>query len=137
MTLPPPTTNILPQNLFTITTTPSSSVLIPGITPAQYCPFVNINTSAQLAKFGLHNGGAQDEGLLNEKWEGLAIMPVDDEGGKEWWVLVVSDNDFVTEDGWVNGGKRQYSDPAAGAGGLLNMAVVVRVGIPEGVKPWG
>lgn len=84
-----------------ITTADDSGVLKSGITPATYCPFVNMNDNTQLAKFGLHNGGAQNAALLNEKWEGLAMVPVDGlEGDDDWWyVIAVSDNDFITQNG--------------------------------------
>lgn len=87
-----------------ITTSDDSGVLKSGITPATYCPFVNMNDNTQLAKFGLHNGGAQNAALLNEKWEGLAMMPVDGlDGDDDWWyVIAVSDNDFITQNGmWI------------------------------------
>lgn len=78
-----------------------SGVLKSEITPATYCPFININNNDELAKFGLHNGGDQDSGLLNEKWEGLAIVPVDGKDGDDdwWYVIAVSDNDFITQNG--------------------------------------
>lgn len=84
-----------------ITTSSDSGVLKPGITPATYCPFVNMNDNTQLGKFGLHNGGAQNAGLLNEKWEGLAMLPVDGANGDDdwWYVIAVSDNDFITQNG--------------------------------------
>ena len=58
----------------------STSVLKPGITPVTYCPFLDFNVNSQLNHFGVHNGGAQDAGLLSEKWEILALVPLD---GKE------------------------------------------------------
>ena len=41
--------------------------LVPGVTAAAYCFFLDFNVNSELARFGLHNGGAQDVGLLNEK----------------------------------------------------------------------
>lgn len=61
--------------------------------------------NSQLNRFGLHNGGDQDAGLLNEKWEGLALVPVNNDLEKkrddkdEYFLFVVSDNDFITQDG--------------------------------------
>lgn len=75
------------------------------ITPVTYCSWLDFNVNSQLGKFGLHNGGEQDEGLLNEKWEGLALVPVSDDeedgggGGKEYFLFASSDNDFITQDG--------------------------------------
>ena len=51
-----------------------------GVKAAEYCQFLDFNVNSELGKFGLHNGGAQDAGLLNEKWEGLALAPVDGKG---------------------------------------------------------
>lgn len=79
----------------------SKGVLEPGIKAAEYCPFLDFNVNSELARFGLHNGGAQDAGLLNEKWESIAVVPVDGKKGKdgEWFVFSISDNDFITQDG--------------------------------------
>ena len=72
-----------------------------GITPATYCGFLDYNVNAQLSRFGLHNGGAQDAGLLNEKWESMALVPVDGEDGGdgEFFLFSLSDNDFITQNG--------------------------------------
>ena len=89
---------------------------LPGIErhvkPAGYCPFIDMNNNHELARFGLHNGGPQDEGLLAEKWESLATVPVDGFIGldREHWVFTMSDNGFVTQDGALNGGKFKYKD---------------------------
>ena len=50
--------------------------LATGVKPAAYCSFLDFNVNAQLERFGVHNGGAADAGLLNEKWESLALFPV-------------------------------------------------------------
>lgn len=67
-----------------------------GIVPATYCPWLSFNNNAQLNRFGVRNGGAQDEALLNEKWESFAILPID---GDEYYLISVSDNDFITQNG--------------------------------------
>lgn len=79
----------------------STGVLKPGIHAAAYCTFLDYNVNSQLGRFGLHNGGAQDAKLLNEKWESLALVPVDGKKGKdgEWFLFSLSDNDFITQDG--------------------------------------
>ncbi|KAF1809256.1 hypothetical protein P152DRAFT_461673 [Eremomyces bilateralis CBS 781.70] len=87
-------------------------VLDAGITPARYCEFVDVNDNAQLGSFEyegipLHNGGAQDAGLLNEKWESLAIVPVNgkrngrdcEDEDDEYFMFMLSDNDFITQHG--------------------------------------
>jgi len=78
-----------------------TGVLDAGITAAEYCPFLDFNINSQLERFGVHNGGTQDSGLLNEKWESLAMVPVDGREGKdgEWFLISLSDNDFITQDG--------------------------------------
>jgi len=75
----------------------SEGVLNSDITPAEYCPFLDFNVNTELGKFRLHNGGPQDEWLLNEKWESLALVPAG--GGNEYFLISFSDNDFVTQDG--------------------------------------
>lgn len=84
----------------------ATGVLDSNITPAEYCPFLDYNVNSELAKFGLHNGGPSDRGLLNEKWESLALVPVDTAssgarrvGGREYFLFSFSDNDFITQDG--------------------------------------
>lgn len=67
------------------------------------CPFIDFNNNDQLSRFGLHNGGAQDSSLLNEKWEGLALVPVDGGAGAdsndEYFLFASSDNDFISQNG--------------------------------------
>lgn len=87
----------------------STGVLNAGITAAEYCPFLDFNVNSELGKFGLHNGGIQDAGLLNEKWESLALVPVDGKDGDdgEWYLFSLSDNDFIT----TNGNSFPYPPP--------------------------
>jgi hypothetical protein len=66
------------------------------VKPAEYCEWLSYNDNDQLGRFGLHNGGAQDAKLLNEKWESFALAPI---GGDEYFLISVSDNDFVTQNG--------------------------------------
>lgn len=54
----------------------SKGVLNTGIVPAEYCSFLDSNVNSELAKFCSHNGGAQDQYLLNEMWESLALVPL-------------------------------------------------------------
>jgi hypothetical protein len=75
----------------------SEGVLNSDIVPAEYCPFLDFNVNSELGKFRLHNGGAQDEWLLNEKWESLALVPAG--ASDEYFLISFSDNDFVTQDG--------------------------------------
>jgi len=58
------------------------------------------NVNSQLNRFYLHNGGAQDNGLLNEKWESLALVPVtpsNDGSDGNFFLFSMSDNDFITQ----------------------------------------
>jgi hypothetical protein len=84
-----------------ITTDNTTGTLKPGIIAATYCSFLDFNDNTQLNKFGLHNGGAFDRGLLNEKWESLALMPVKGKDAKpnEYFLFSLSDNDFRGTDG--------------------------------------
>ncbi|GAP91457.1 putative outer membrane autotransporter protein [Rosellinia necatrix] len=82
-----------------------------GITPATYCSFLDFNVNAQLGRFKLHNGGSSDSGLLNEKWESLGMVPVNPKAPDgEFFVFSLSDNDFITQNGYMNGGALPYSD---------------------------
>lgn len=78
--------------------------------PATLCPFIDYNLNSQLNKFTaangdvVHNGAPVDLGLLNEKWEALALVPVNGaEDGRdvkdEYFLITLSDNDFVTANG--------------------------------------
>ncbi|KAF2633566.1 hypothetical protein BU25DRAFT_321872, partial [Macroventuria anomochaeta] len=85
------------------------------IVPATYCPWLSYNVNSQLNRFGVRNGGAQDANLLNEKWESFAIAPVDSDyqtkgEGKEYYLISFSDNDFITQNGYINFGKQPYKD---------------------------
>lgn len=80
-------------------------VLKSDIIPATYCPWLSYNNNAQLNRFRVRNGGAQDQNLLNEKWESFALLPVDDtkgDDGKEYFLISMSDNDFITQNGKFN-----------------------------------
>ncbi|GAW00600.1 membrane autotransporter barrel domain protein [Lentinula edodes] len=75
-------------------------VLDDSVTPATYVSFVNYIDDDQLARFGLHNGGDEDSTLVNEKWESLALAPVNDPANPDdYFLFTASDNDFLTEDG--------------------------------------
>lgn len=109
-----------------------NGVLKPGIRPVDYCPFISINDNSELAKFGLHNGGAQDSSLLGEKWEAISVVPsLDDSKGKhshgrkEYFVFAAGDNDFMTQNGYFAGGKYRYSEE--GGVNLDNMILVYKI----------
>jgi hypothetical protein len=87
-----------------------------SIQAAEYCSWLDFNDNDQLERFGVHNGGDQDSGLLNEKWESLAVLPATPKPGQtsdpnnEYYLFSLSDNDFITQDGYMNFGKYKYSD---------------------------
>ncbi|EOD50508.1 putative outer membrane autotransporter protein [Neofusicoccum parvum UCRNP2] len=109
--------------------------LAPGVVPAEYCAWLDFNVNAQLERFGLHNGGVDDAGLLNEKWESLAVVPVLGDGGEavegEWFIVSLSDNDFITQEGFMDGGRFAYADETGAS--LDNQALVFRVGLEAGL----
>lgn len=108
------------------------------IKPATYCPWLSYNNNEQLNRFGAHNGGAQDAGLLNEKWESFALAPVDNKfetkgDGDEFYLISFSDNDFITQNGYINGGKNKYADESGF--NLDTQILVFKVRLPKGAKP--
>ncbi|KAK8037060.1 hypothetical protein PG991_001374 [Apiospora marii] len=102
-----------------------------GVTAATYCGWLDFNVNAQLGRFGLHNGGEADVGLLNEKWESIAMVPVNpatpDDG--DFFLFSLSDNDFITQHGRLNGGEFRYADSSGND--LDSQALVFRVSIPK------
>ncbi|OTA90465.1 hypothetical protein M434DRAFT_397999 [Hypoxylon sp. CO27-5] len=99
-----------------------------NITPATYCSFLDFNVNTQLNRFGVHNGGDQDQYLLNEKWESLGMVPIDPSSPNgEFYIFSLSDNDFITQNGFMNGGKLPYAD---GSGyNLDSQALVFKIRI--------
>ncbi|PPJ53923.1 hypothetical protein CBER1_04646 [Cercospora berteroae] len=111
-------------------------VLLPNVTPAQYCSWLDYNVNSQLNRFGVRNGGDQSDGLLNEKWKSLALLPVNplNQGSDgEFYILSFSDNDFITQDGYLKGGEFRYSD--ASGFSLENQALIFKVRIPREERP--
>ncbi|PSN67411.1 hypothetical protein BS50DRAFT_621420 [Corynespora cassiicola Philippines] len=99
-----------------------------SIEPAKYCPWLSYNNNDQLNRWG----------LLNEKWESLALVSVDEEfrtngDGDEYYLISFSDNDFITQNGYINGGKTKYAD--ASGFNLDTQALVFKVRLPRGSKP--
>ena len=133
----------------------SSGELDKGINAALYCTFLDYNVNSELGRFGLHNGGAQDQFLLNEKWESLAMVPVNDGSDGEWFLFSLSDNDFITQNGrsrsvliciymlclgsakkstgFMNFGNYPYKDSSGF--NLDNQALVFQVKLPKSATP--
>jgi hypothetical protein len=64
----------------------------------------DINDNAQLAKFGPHNGMPNERNNLSEKWEGMGLVPaLDLANPRDFFLLVVNDNDFITQTGFQVG----------------------------------
>ncbi|AEO63937.1 72ece6fc-f9c8-43bb-a31c-40c5373ba6a6 [Thermothielavioides terrestris] len=123
-----------------------SDTLVAGITPAELCPFLDYNINSELNKFtaangdAIHNGEPVNLGLLNEKWESLALVPVNPGGGScgdkdEYYLFTVSDNDFITNNGYANFGKFHYVDTSATVPFLDSQALVFKITLPKGSKP--
>ncbi|KAJ2986244.1 hypothetical protein NUW58_g5119 [Xylaria curta] len=99
-----------------------------NIITAKYCSFLDFNVNAQLERFKVHNGGITDPGLLNEKWESLGLVPVNPKAPNgEYFLFSLSDNDFITQDGYMNGGKLPYADESGFS--LDNQALVFKLTI--------
>jgi hypothetical protein len=85
--------------------------LVHGIVPAARTTFIDLNDNAELARFGLHNGEPQDRNDLSEKWESMALVPaLDPARPRDFFLLVVNDNDFMTQRGFHAGAA--YRDPS-------------------------
>ncbi|GJJ08811.1 hypothetical protein Clacol_003030 [Clathrus columnatus] len=81
-----------------------NGVVVKGIKPAKYQPFISMIDSIQLGRFGLHNGVPIDPTLLNSKWESLALAPVGDPSfPDDYFIITASDNDFLTTNGVAAG----------------------------------
>ncbi|KAI0163194.1 3-phytase [Pestalotiopsis sp. NC0098] len=109
---------------------PDTGILVDGVTAATYCEFLDFNVNSQLGRFGLHNGGDQDAQLLNEKWESIAVVPVNPEDpDDEYFIFSLSDNDFITQNGFLNDGNFTYADSSGY--NLDSQALVFKVTIPS------
>jgi hypothetical protein len=74
-----------------------SGALPADITPVAKKEFVDLLDTTQLAKFGLNvrSHTAGDNNTISEKWEGLAIVPLNDPSAPDDYLLLVgNDNDF-------------------------------------------
>ncbi|KAK0649984.1 esterase-like activity of phytase-domain-containing protein [Cercophora newfieldiana] len=127
--------------------TNSSDTLVAGITPGKLCPFIDYNLNSELGKFKtangdvIHNGLPVNFGLLNEKWEALALLPVNNnqdrgcDDNDEYYLITLSDNDFITDNGYANFGKMKFKDNTATVPSLDSQALVFKVTLPKKSKP--
>ncbi|VBB82137.1 Putative protein of unknown function [Podospora comata] len=122
-------------DLFNASIASEDGVLKPEITPATLCPWIDFNINSRLNKFGLRNGppALPMNSLLNEKWESLVLVPVDDGKKDEYFLIAISDNDFITQNGFINNGKIPYKD-ASGCS-LDQQALVFKVTLPRKSRP--
>ncbi|PWN23939.1 hypothetical protein BCV69DRAFT_279842 [Microstroma glucosiphilum] len=116
--------------------------LVDGITAATVQDWLSLIDTAQLAKFGIHNGGTLDQNLIASKLESLALASVGDSAyPDDYFLFVVSDNDFITlngkQAGQAQGGSgpyvlQDYQDPYAVEYKLTQdtQAYVYRVTLP-------
>ena len=123
-----------------------NGILDSSIIPTAYQTFVQYINSTQLARFGLHNGGALDQTLIAAKWESLALAPAFDDHAKDDYFLFTlvryiiyppasinrilnglfgqADNDFLTTEGVAIG------QPYNAGMSVDNQALVWRVTLP-------
>src|SRR5437867_2183874 len=65
------------------------------IAPAARSELVDLADAGQLAKFGLNVNPNWDTNTLSEKWEGLAMLRLNDpDATNDFLLLVGNDNDF-------------------------------------------
>jgi hypothetical protein len=105
--------------------------LADGVVPATLTRYIDINATAELRKFGLHNGEPNDRNNLSEKWEGMALAPaLDPANPNNYFLFVTNDNDFITQNGY------QAGAPYKDASGLEvdTMILVYRITLPEQLK---
>lgn len=101
-----------------------------SVKPATLTPFIDLNDSAELARFGLHNGAPNDKNNLSEKWEAMSIASaLDANAPDDYFLFVANDNDFLTQDGYQVGAAYKAADGAD----VDTMFQVFRVTLP-GVK---
>jgi hypothetical protein len=102
-------------------------VLDPSVKPAARIPFIDINDSADLARFGLHNGAPNDRNNLSEKWEAMSLASVlDPDRPDDYFLFVANDNDFLTQEGYQVGASYQ----AEGGADVDTMFQVFEVTLP-------
>ena len=66
-----------------------------GIIAAIRKDFVDLLNTVELAKFGMNAGAARDNNTVPEKYEGLALVPLNEPGApNDWLMLVGTDNDY-------------------------------------------
>lgn len=115
-------------------------VLSPGINPAATAEIINMLNPADLAKFGFNtNTNPSDTNTLNEKMEGMALVPdLSTTQANDFFLFVANDNDFQSSDVKMldaSGALVSYGDGRLNAG-VTNDAVFYawRITIDAGRK---
>ncbi|RWN30204.1 MAG: hypothetical protein EOR97_17700 [Mesorhizobium sp.] len=102
-------------------------IVNPSVTPAKLTPFIDINDSAELGRFGLHNGAPNDQDNLSEKWEAMSVVSVlDAKLPDDYFLFVANDNDFLAQDGFQVGAPYKAEDGA----NVDTMFLVYQVTLP-------
>lgn len=97
------------------------------VAPLKRTDLVDILDPAQLAKFGLNNSTNQNTNTLSEKWEGLALIPLNEpEAPDDFLLLVMNDNDFKAPIVYHNGVPVGTNDPP-----VDTMVLAYRVALPN------
>jgi hypothetical protein len=72
-----------------------------------------LTPSGKFGRFGLHNGAPNDRNNLSEKWEAMSVASVLDPNlPDDYFLFVVNDNDFLTQDGFQVGASYKAADGA-------------------------
>src|SRR5262249_22582915 len=127
----PPGTNIAGSRHDGTPPVAPNGQLADGVVPATLTRYIDINETAELQKFGLHNGEPNDRNNLSEKWEGMTLVPaLDPANPNDYFLFVTNDNDFITQNGY------QAGAPYKDASGLEvdTMILVYRITLPEQLK---
>ena len=76
-----------------------------NITPVSRIDLIDMLNPTELGKFGLNSaGGTTDTNSLASKWEGLALLPVNDpDFPDDYFLLIGNDNDFWARRTILNG----------------------------------
>jgi 2',3'-cyclic-nucleotide 2'-phosphodiesterase (5'-nucleotidase family) len=77
-----------------------AGVLAPGVNAAAAAEIINMLEPTDLAKFGLNkNAAAPDANTLNEKMEGMALVPdLSTPQANDFFLFLANDNDFQSSD---------------------------------------
>ena len=118
-----------------------AGVLNASVTPIAWTEALNLLgkldlSTAEVEKFGLNlNAGPGDINTISEKWEALALVPVNDAANpNDYFLFVGNDNDFISSTG-------AYMDPAGAIqpydAGLENdtMVLAYRVRMSNATPP--